>query len=172
MARPHRSPLKSLAHADGAQLHALRLVAQQWHCQTCLSQVLRLLGSRCQDSQVHKRRVCLQIHGHDFSCAAVIPCPQAPDRFLFASGSEEKMIRVFEAPQAFADTLSLAQLASPQQDPNDTQACPQPPSNNSLLFPATTWLCVLYGLSLSTGNFHNAHELSHVSISILKCMRE
>ncbi|KAK9846096.1 hypothetical protein WJX84_012082, partial [Apatococcus fuscideae] len=55
-----------------------------------------------------------QIHGHDFRCTAIIPCPHEPGNFRYASGSEEKMIRVLEAPQAFVDTLALAKTQSPQ----------------------------------------------------------
>lgn len=51
-----------------------------------------------------------QVHGHDFSCAAFLPAAPgaAPGRYLYASGSEEKVVRVFEAPQAFRDTLAMA----------------------------------------------------------------
>ncbi|KAK9803860.1 hypothetical protein WJX73_009548 [Symbiochloris irregularis] len=65
-----------------------------------------------------------QVHGHDFSCLAYLPPEQADGRapplqggwgrVLYASGSEEKVLRVLEAPQAFLDTLDLAQgVASP-----------------------------------------------------------
>lgn len=47
----------------------------------------------------------LQIHGHDFSCLAMLPGCSPP---CYASGSEEKVTRVLEAPQAFEETLSLA----------------------------------------------------------------
>lgn len=57
-----------------------------------------------------------QVHGHDFAAVAALPAaaPGAaagtaqPERFLFASGSEEKVVRVFEAPRAFKDTLAMA----------------------------------------------------------------
>ena len=49
----------------------------------------------------------MQVHGHDFSCLASIPSPSAV-RYLFASGSEEKVVRVFEAPAAFLATLASA----------------------------------------------------------------
>lgn len=55
-----------------------------------------------------------QVHGHDFACVAAIPAREeeeesdAEGRFLYASGSEEKVIRVFEAPRTFYDTLALA----------------------------------------------------------------
>lgn len=84
--------------------------------------------------------LCVQIHGHDFSCIASIPPEQPPTgggascapsssstpvdpaaaatgttssssrpvSLLYVSGSEEKMLRVFEAPQAFLETLALA----------------------------------------------------------------
>lgn len=57
------------------------------------------------------------MHGHDFSCLAAIPSPLqtnssssatqiASPSVLYVSGSEEKVLRVFEAPQAFFDTLT------------------------------------------------------------------
>ena len=49
----------------------------------------------------------IQVHGHDFSSLASIPGPHA-QRYLFASGSEEKVVRVFEAPGAFMETLASA----------------------------------------------------------------
>lgn len=60
--------------------------------------------------------LCLQVHGHDFSCLAAIPTPlpqtsssgsgSISPSVLYVSGSEEKVLRVFEAPQAFFDTLT------------------------------------------------------------------
>ena len=51
----------------------------------------------------------LQVHGHDFACAAVLPTdPAHPGRHTYLSGSEEKVLRVMEAPQAFLDTLAAA----------------------------------------------------------------
>ncbi len=47
------------------------------------------------------------MHGHAFSCVASIPTGAA-SRFLYAAGSEEKVIRVFEAPRAFLHTLASA----------------------------------------------------------------
>ncbi|KAK9841002.1 hypothetical protein WJX81_004992 [Elliptochloris bilobata] len=70
-----------------------------------------------------------QVHGHDFSCVAALPpvvdagqasgsaaesgpaaggAGGAPPQHRYASGSEEKVLRVLEAPQAFHDTLALA----------------------------------------------------------------
>lgn len=60
-----------------------------------------------------------QIHGHDFSCIASVPNnPSVSEEAgydqkvllssVYVSGSEEKMLRVFEAPQVFVDTLNLA----------------------------------------------------------------
>jgi elongator complex protein 2 len=68
-----------------------------------------------------------QVHGHDFSAVAALPCAapatrdgDAPEqsggagqgtpapRYLYASGSEEKVVRVFEAPRAFLHTLASA----------------------------------------------------------------
>ncbi len=45
-----------------------------------------------------------QIHGHDFTCIAVLSGTSSP---CYASGSEEKVIRILEAPRAFEDTLAL-----------------------------------------------------------------
>lgn len=58
-----------------------------------------------------------QVHGHDFSCAAALPQAAAPGRTLYASGSEEKVVRVFEGPRSFADTLALAQGRAPPPSP-------------------------------------------------------
>ena len=46
----------------------------------------------------------VQIHGHDFACIAVLSGVSSP---CYATGSEEKVIRVLEAPRAFEDTLAL-----------------------------------------------------------------
>ena len=46
----------------------------------------------------------MQIHGHDFACLAVLPKASPP---CYVSGSEEKVIRVLEAPQAYEDTVAL-----------------------------------------------------------------
>lgn len=51
-----------------------------------------------------------QVHGHDFSCVAALPCRDGDGShtYIYASGSEEKVIRVFQAPRAFSDTLDFA----------------------------------------------------------------
>lgn len=78
-----------------------------------------------------------QVHGHDFAAVAALPagagaggqhpgaaaarqagnaaagpaaaaCEEGRQRYLYASGSEEKVVRVFEAPRAFTDTLAMA----------------------------------------------------------------
>ena len=64
---------------------------------------------------------CIQVHGHDFSCLASIPSPSA-ERYLFASGSEEKVLRVFEAPAAFLTTLASARGREPPADGSGTAA--------------------------------------------------
>jgi elongator complex protein 2 len=46
-----------------------------------------------------------QVHGHDFHAVAALP-QRAASRFLYASASEEKVIRVFAAPLAFLQTLA------------------------------------------------------------------
>lgn len=48
-----------------------------------------------------------QIHGHDFSCVSMVKSDQGIYRYT--SGSEEKVLRVFESPVAFLDTLLVAQ---------------------------------------------------------------
>lgn len=40
-----------------------------------------------------------QVHGYDMSCIAVL------SRYRFASGAEEKIIRVFEAPYNFVENF-------------------------------------------------------------------
>ncbi|KAG2482428.1 hypothetical protein HYH03_018632 [Edaphochlamys debaryana] len=45
-----------------------------------------------------------QVHGHDFACAAPVPTGPGSD-YVYVAGSEEKVLRVMEAPQAFLDTL-------------------------------------------------------------------
>ncbi|GIM15502.1 hypothetical protein Vretimale_18281 [Volvox reticuliferus] len=45
-----------------------------------------------------------QIHGHDFRCVAPVATPPGGP-YVYVSGSEEKVLRVLEAPQAFIDTL-------------------------------------------------------------------
>lgn len=50
-----------------------------------------------------------QIHGHDFSCAAMVSAPGDTSKYKYVSGSEEKVLRVFESPRAFLDTLMAAQ---------------------------------------------------------------
>ena len=51
-----------------------------------------------------------QTHGHDFSCVAAVLSPKRSNNepSVYASGSEEKVIRVFEAPRAFSQTLAWA----------------------------------------------------------------
>ena len=50
-----------------------------------------------------------QVHGHDFSCVAAFPSADPESRALrYASGSEEKMIRVFEAPAVFQETVKMS----------------------------------------------------------------
>lgn len=52
------------------------------------------------------------MHGHDFSGVAALPPRDSdlgrPPCYLYASASEEKVLRVFEAPRAFHDTLAAA----------------------------------------------------------------
>ena len=48
-----------------------------------------------------------QIHGHDFSCVTMVKSFDE-GLYKYASGSEEKVLRVFESPGTFLDTLSIA----------------------------------------------------------------
>lgn len=50
---------------------------------------------------------CWQVHGHDFSCLACLPGSDS-EPAVYASGAEEKVIRVFQAPSAFQETLARA----------------------------------------------------------------
>ncbi|KAG1654228.1 hypothetical protein FOA52_004504, partial [Chlamydomonas sp. UWO 241] len=58
-----------------------------------------------------------QVHGHDFTCVASVPKADedgaASAQYAFISGSEEKMLRAFEAPQVFVDTLDMARCRAP-----------------------------------------------------------
>ena len=60
------------------------------------------------------------MHGHAFSCVASIPTGTASG-FLYAAGSEEKVIRVFEAPRAFLHTLASAR-GEEQPEPDSMTA--------------------------------------------------
>ncbi|KAI8476319.1 MAG: WD40 repeat-like protein [Monoraphidium minutum] len=73
-----------------------------------------------------------QVHGHDFSCIAAIPAggggggaaegdggsPEGGGGgcggYMYVSGSEEKVLRVLEAPSAFLGTLDLARGRAPR----------------------------------------------------------
>ncbi|GIL68204.1 hypothetical protein Vafri_21466 [Volvox africanus] len=58
-----------------------------------------------QQQQLHWCEVArAQIHGHDFRCVAPVATPPGGP-YVYVSGSEEKVLRVLEAPQAFIDTL-------------------------------------------------------------------
>ncbi|GAB4817645.1 hypothetical protein N2152v2_004691 [Parachlorella kessleri] len=116
-----------LAHGFTGALHIWRRLGGAWHAlgghvgpvvdacwgvgDSCLLTVSSDQTARI-TSRLHDGHWCEiarpQVHGHDFSSAAFIPCPSTPGRFLYASGSEEKVIRVFEAPRAFQDTLAMA----------------------------------------------------------------
>ena len=51
-----------------------------------------------------------QVHGHDFHAVAEVPQPRsaagAAWRYVFASASEEKVVRVFAAPRVFVQSLA------------------------------------------------------------------
>lgn len=65
----------------------------------------------------------LQVHGHDMSCLAYIPASSC-----YVSGAEEKVLRVFQAPQAFTQTLAMAHGDPPPRPqastPHTSQVCP------------------------------------------------
>ena len=65
-----------------------------------------------------------QIHGHDFSCVALFD-KHSPNgsykKYVYASGSEEKVIRIFESPNTFLDSLDAALGRQPvPRTPSDT----------------------------------------------------
>ena len=67
-------------------------------------QTVRVVG---QDTSGHWYEFARpQVHGHDFHAIAAIPQPGQPGRFMYASASEEKVIRVFVAPRAFVQSLA------------------------------------------------------------------
>lgn len=72
------------------------------------------------------------MHGHDLSCLAYIPASSC-----YVSGAEEKVMRVFQAPQAFTQTLAMAQGQSPPKAQHATshtsQVVPWSPSVTILL---------------------------------------
>ncbi|GAX74942.1 hypothetical protein CEUSTIGMA_g2388.t1 [Chlamydomonas eustigma] len=73
-----------------------------------------------------------QVHGHDFTCVASLSTAnrssaeggkqvggdKCSTSYLFISGSEEKILRAFEAPQAFMDTLDMARGLEPSSSRN------------------------------------------------------
>lgn len=64
-----------------------------------------------------------QVHGHDMSCLTYIP-----NSSCYVSGAEEKVLRVFEAPQAFTQTLAMALGQSPQSAAKSTSHASQGPA--------------------------------------------
>lgn len=48
----------------------------------------------------------MQVHGHDFSCITTMKLSSS-NKILYASGSEEKVIRILEAPEAYLDSLAF-----------------------------------------------------------------
>ena len=56
---------------------------------------------------------CMQVHGHDLSCLAYIP-----NSSCYVSGAEEKVLRVFQAPQAFTESLAMAHGEAPHPAPH------------------------------------------------------
>lgn len=64
----------------------------------------------------------LQVHGHDFSCVACLPALPGTSP-TYTSGSEEKVIRVLEAPRAFLSTLALSRGEVPEEATSAVQVC-------------------------------------------------
>ena len=62
----------------------------------------------------------MQVHGHDLSCLAYIP-----NSSCYVSGAEEKVLRVFQAPQAFTESLAMAHGEAPQPAQNSTSHASQ-----------------------------------------------
>lgn len=74
----------------------------------------------------------MQVHGHDFSCVCSIPNPpqsKSGSSRLYASGSEEKVIRVLEAPQAFLQNLSLIRGERVEASASTSGQVPPPPTS-------------------------------------------
>ncbi|KAL0035271.1 hypothetical protein WJX79_009557 [Trebouxia sp. C0005] len=64
-----------------------------------------------------------QVHGHDMSCLTHIP-----NSSCYVSGAEEKVLRVFQAPQAFTQTLAMALGQPPQPAAKSTSHASQGPA--------------------------------------------
>ncbi|KAL3133219.1 hypothetical protein ABBQ38_007106 [Trebouxia sp. C0009 RCD-2024] len=64
-----------------------------------------------------------QVHGHDMSCLAYIPASSC-----YVSGAEEKVLRVFQAPQAFTQTLAMAHGDPPPRPQASTPHTSQIPA--------------------------------------------
>ncbi|CAG9464423.1 unnamed protein product [Pedinophyceae sp. YPF-701] len=79
-----------------------------------------------------------QVHGHDFTCAAPVPLKgdSAGAAQIYVSGSEEKVIRVMEAPRAFTRTLAAVRrggaLPSDADDDDDGGAAARVPLGASI----------------------------------------
>lgn len=108
-----------------------------------------LCTSQCRGSHYPSNGALFsQVHGHDFSCVAALPpsthaaeasraatdspasiaSDGASPQFTYVSGSEEKVLRVLEAPQAFHDTLALARGGAPRAC-SQVRACTRPGSS-------------------------------------------
>lgn len=105
----------------------------------------------------------MQIHGHDFACLAVLPKTSPP---CYASGSEEKVIRVLEAPQAYEDTIALGR--SDQVHASSGAVHPQVYLSAALRVSARH-ACVRRPRALCTVTGHMKQELSGSSVHSLLC---
>jgi elongator complex protein 2 len=92
-----------------------------------------------------------QVHGHDFSCVAALPCrgSDGSHAYIYASGSEEKVIRVFQAPRAFSDTLDFARGRKKEDPGRSVEGPPTPDWAYGATLPA---------LGLSNKAFYSAEE--------------
>lgn len=104
------------------------------------------------------------MHGHDMSCLAHIP-----NSSCYVSGAEEKVLRVFQAPQTFDQTLALAQgRSAPSTDPS-------PQGRQVLLTPALLLQAVACDLGLPLSRLllsdHFCSLLAMPGTSIHKCFR-
>ena len=106
-----------------------------------------------------------QTHGHDFSCVAAVlseeglsgrGSPAASAAAVYASGSEEKVIRVFEAPRAFSQTLAWARGEGAAGPPSSSSpaAAASAPATTSASASAAAFGATLPALGLSNRAVH------------------
>ena len=111
------TPLAALRPAPALSGHWGAVVDACWH-RGCLftastDQTLRVTARGGGADSAWRELARPQVHGHDFSAVVVIPQTDAPERFVYASASEEKVVRIFEAPGAFACALATLRGETP-----------------------------------------------------------